>query len=329
MQEWINECDFDHNCDAPRRPLPTRILDLQDSTIRLLETTGENDRYVALSHCWGNSSTFTTTQDTLESRKLGFGLNDLPQTFHDAVKLTRLLGIRYLWIDSLCIIQGDKADWRTEGSKMCEIYHGAYLTICAARASDDREGFLSKRLSKHMFVTIDRGRGATSRVYLAIDRGRPTGRSGEPENEPLNQRGWTFQERFLSGRKLTFCKEEMFWECQTHCRYEDGLNGPGTAGRTDFQTQSLQPVEAADGKVDFGGWRDAVSRYSARILTYDTDKLPALSGLASYVAQKRGNSYCAGLWMEDLPGAFFWVANRNCSRPKEWRAPSWSWASVK
>lgn len=63
-------------------------------------------------------------------------LSDLPPLFQDAIIITRQLGLRYLWIDSLCIIQDSLRDWETEAAKMASIYQNSYVTISATDASN-------------------------------------------------------------------------------------------------------------------------------------------------------------------------------------------------
>ncbi|KAK8133486.1 hypothetical protein PG984_005498, partial [Apiospora sp. TS-2023a] len=123
--------------DEAGTELPTRILDLGDPTARnlaLLESKGMRREYCALSYCWGppNSQTFLTTAETLHQRLQRIEFDALPKTFQDAVQITRGLGMRYLWIDGLCIIQGDKHDWETEAGHMGAVYENACLVIAAS-----------------------------------------------------------------------------------------------------------------------------------------------------------------------------------------------------
>jgi hypothetical protein len=146
--------------------LPTRLLDLQllpnRNTIlthkgdwRLLfklksckliqNAAGERGQYVALSYCWGNHLAYTTTKDNIERHKRMIPFSDLPRTLQDAMFLVRYLGLRYIWIDCLCIVQDDKADWEREAARMADVYSKSYLSIAATRASHCDEGFLHPR----------------------------------------------------------------------------------------------------------------------------------------------------------------------------------------
>ncbi|EGZ72613.1 HET-domain-containing protein, partial [Neurospora tetrasperma FGSC 2509] len=165
MRSWLWQCVDDHpkcrtalsgeifgfgsqNSSLDVSKLPFRVLDVGSPgslLVKLVETTTETPRapYVALSHCWGppDKQPLKTTLHTIgDHMHPGIPLDRLPQTFADAVWVTRELGIRYLWIDSLCIIQDSPADWETESQKMGSIYEGATLTLGAAYARNSSEG---------------------------------------------------------------------------------------------------------------------------------------------------------------------------------------------
>ncbi|KAF0320296.1 het domain-containing protein [Colletotrichum asianum] len=115
-----------------------------DPRLVLHASSEEIGNYVALSHCWGPEQLHPpeTTWSNLRQRQECIDLTTLPSTFRDAVLVTRNLGVQYLWIDSLCIVQDDTADWQTESSKMAGYYSNAYLVISAAQAEDSTQGFL-------------------------------------------------------------------------------------------------------------------------------------------------------------------------------------------
>ncbi|KAL5326255.1 hypothetical protein ACEPPN_007393 [Leptodophora sp. 'Broadleaf-Isolate-01'] len=143
-RSWIDKCDKTHSCKPQNQALPSRVLVIDESSssgkIQLLETRGFIGRYVALSHCWGLSHRIVTTKANLNDMKRGIVVEDLPRTFRDAVVITHLLGIIYLWIDSLCIIQDDAQDWEREAALMGDVYANSYLTIAASSSTDDSSG---------------------------------------------------------------------------------------------------------------------------------------------------------------------------------------------
>ena len=147
IESQIASCEQEHVCCVPlgESPLPKRVLDVQDVSglIKLIETAGgDKTAYTALSHCWGASPrVLKTTHYNIQSHLSGIPWTDLPRTFQDVIALTRCLGIRCIWIDSLCIMQGDTLDWEIQSSKMGQIYSSSFLCI-AATGSEDSDGGL-------------------------------------------------------------------------------------------------------------------------------------------------------------------------------------------
>ncbi|ORY03326.1 heterokaryon incompatibility protein-domain-containing protein [Clohesyomyces aquaticus] len=124
--------------------LPNRVLELDGSPdhgirVRLFESNGKHVRYVCLSYCWGlTGCALKTASQNLDAHKNGIPFSHLSRTFQDAVVFTQWLGIRYLWIDALCIIQDSKRDRELESSRMASIYEHSYLTLSAAKAFQER-----------------------------------------------------------------------------------------------------------------------------------------------------------------------------------------------
>ena len=144
MKTWIQECRQNHETCLKNLEnfLPTRLLDLQafetGDDIRLvsieLKDFKDEDfqpEYIALSHCWGppEMHPITTTKENLEERMTRIFIDGLSNTFRDAVRITRELGERYLWIDSICIIQDGSDDWIEQSALMADIYGRAYVKI--------------------------------------------------------------------------------------------------------------------------------------------------------------------------------------------------------
>jgi hypothetical protein len=160
---------------------------------------GEQGRYIALSHCWGQlkeGRKFCTYQCNLQDRYKSIDFKKLPKTFQDAVIVTRGLGKRFLWIDSLCIIQEDKDDWGKESKKMETVFGSAYCTIAASSAKNSTEGFLNPRLlnqSRRQCVRVSNTLDTALYICENIDNFHRDMEEGE-----LNKRGWVLQERALS-----------------------------------------------------------------------------------------------------------------------------------
>ena len=273
--------------------------------------------------------------ETLESRKQGIRIDELPQTFQDAIAVTRGLGIQYIWIDSLCIIQNDNLDWQRESAKMTTVYRRAHIVIGASNATADSEGFLCTRATP----TISLG---LIHVKLLPPYPKRLVTTLDPVSaEPLSTRAWCLQERYLPRRMLLVGKDQMYWECSEMIASEDGdcvprdgdhfeqikktaaidLSITGISGRS--------PGETTD--INYFDWYETVKEYAQRHITKGSDRLPALGGLARALYGATSDKYFAGIWQKGLIEGLLWCradGMQALSSPAVYRAPSWSWASV-
>lgn len=226
LSEWIRRCDDDHHPPADSGFVPTRLLAVGDEKSRRVHLVcnlrEKLVHYVALSHRWGTLNQKqpvevkfpTTNKESIDKIRKGIDDTDLPQTFLDAVIITRKLGVKYLWIDSLCILQkfedGDsesKEDWNKESKLMEQVFSSAYFTIAASCADHRFHGFLKPRTPRQ-FVTMAAEDGAQFHICEVIDNFDRDVEQGE-----LNKRGWVLQERALSRRTIHFTKTQTYWEC--------------------------------------------------------------------------------------------------------------------
>ena len=263
--------------------------------------------------------------------KDGFEPEQAPATFRDAIKVARALGTRYLWIDSLCIIQNDREDWERESSRMGDIYEKAYLTIAASQATGDDEGFLMQRPPVAHSLRMISPDGDAANVHL-----RPQQNSYDSD-DALQSRAWTLQERYLSRRKLRFLKNKILWECQCTSWDEteqDPLDLSGSEYHPEYTMGSLLDRSSDQDDHSYNSWYSLATDYSSRQLSRRSDKLPALSGLAGSVAAQTKFRYCAGIWWENIGYGICWEAcgeehdDSSPRRPDHYIAPSWSWTSV-
>jgi hypothetical protein len=216
MWAWVEACNNHHpDCLQGARKvtqLPTRLLDLnslpkgtdfesvqgdprallKNTAFRLVENSpGSEGQYIALSYCWGKGLPFTTTSKNLQKHKENGGIAyiQLPETLRDAIFLVRYLGIRYLWADCLCIVQGDKADWEREASRMADVYSNAYLTIAATRASHCGEGFLhARKVKERRVVSFADKEGSFDLYFYYDDLTMSPGSMGSVIDESINMR---------------------------------------------------------------------------------------------------------------------------------------------
>jgi hypothetical protein len=332
--------------------LPTRVLEIIRDTSRprlvLREAadfgTTQAVPFVALSHCWGTGIPFCTTKSNLEHHKTGILLNKLPSTFLDTVAIVSRLGLRYIWIDSLCIVQDDREEWAREAAKMAKVYGDAHLVIGAARADSDMQGFLGLREQPES-VKMPNTDGEQVILQLQPTEGRRWIINWEDPmvDEPLTQRAWCLQERFLANRMLLYGTHQAFWECNARRASEDGdefysdtyaspldrILRTAKIASSIFARASHDMYDRESGITNHAGWHTLLESYTRRAITRDSDRLPALGGLRDRVGGASGDEYLYGIWKSACVEGLAWCGEAAALRPpRGYAAPSWSWASV-
>ncbi|KAF2827622.1 HET-domain-containing protein [Ophiobolus disseminans] len=325
-RKFLNNCQEGHEiCHKRTATLPTRVIDVgTKSPIKLVKLywsdVDETGQYAALSYCWGGHQPLTTTTSTAQDITDGLLFSRLPRTLQDAMIVTLELGLRYIWIDSLCIIQDDPSDLGREIAKMAETFQGAFVTISAASSSSVHLGFLSDQHT-------------TPRTRIAVPWKSPNVEDGtilveqsrtayDPTEDPINLRAWTLQEHILPRRMLVFGTRELWWTCEKEVRFDS------LPTRRIHNVPVVQRKSGSD-RYSLEYWRLIVRDYTRRFLTYPNDKLSAIAGVADLYSQFFNSRYLAGLWEQALLSELMWCSNRSdISRPLAQRAPTWSWASV-
>lgn len=311
------------------------VIDVQAWLLNGTLSLSEVSRYCTLSCRWGDTAHNCVLKAPF-ARQISINIESMPQTFRDAIETTRGLGIRFLWIDALCIIQpdacGDDVDWNAEGPRMGSIYHNAVCTISATAALSATCGFLLKtdseriravpcKVTQHMYDGDARTRWLLP-FYLIF--------GNAVTFSALNERGWVTQEQLLSRRILHFTLQGVFWEC---CRRK--MHGHSSVSHVrDYCPLSwnVSSFEFGDGRR-WKEWMTFVEHYSGTEFTNPEDRLIALSSLARVVDRNRKyeDSYCAGLWRNSLLDDLLWMRLElpSSDTPKRMSiAPSWSWASL-
>lgn len=249
--------------------------------------------------------------------------------------MTRRLGVRYMWIDSLCICQDDVKDWERESSRMAAVYSNAYLTIAATGSSDADGGLFFDRPSRPYLRTAF---GSPSEaiggdmLIFPLDTSKDMERKSlvNMKGEPLTSRGWAFQERVLARRVLHFARDQICLECLDETVYEDGLSWP-------FRYHTIHDLANLGIKTYIRrAWYYLLIHYGNRKLTFPSDKMPALSGIAKVYADMLDDEYVAGIWRRYMIEEMCWAIGERPHPPyrpalevdNDYRAPSWSWASV-
>ncbi|KAL6879042.1 heterokaryon incompatibility domain-containing protein [Trichoderma novae-zelandiae] len=332
VTQFLNETS-DFAKDLPKslvRELPTRLLHLTPGspgpTVRLIDGANAsldvNTPYIALSHSWGNTMPIQLVVSRLSEFANGIAISDLPATFRDAAALTLALGVSYLWIDSLCIVQDSASDWLREAQRMASVYAFSHLAIAASASKNPTTGLSPSPRPRTVIVR------PTWTGYIqewGLQPGQ-TLRITNPWNQefgntivsaPLNRRGWTFQEYALSPRVLHCTDGEWWW------------NGIGDGI---YRETSIEPIRFFTG----------LGSYNQRALTKRKDKLVAFGAVAQIFGQVTGlpvdtpGEYAAGTWRSYLPFGLHWAVGENAERyvlqpgaeDEDYVIPSWSWASM-
>lgn len=294
--------NHDPSCSMTEHPwLPKRVLSLGSSTtdVHLLELDVRSRcQYVALSYCWGTESPqSSSTRETIASYRQNIPWDTLPSVFQDAIKVTQRLGLKFLWIDALCIQQDDRSDWEHHAAEMADIYGNATLTISAASSSDPSRSFLSQK-SPLDTASIDIVHSDVASTKVTA-RKMPYGLHSANRHDPVDSRAWTYQETYLSRHTLLFTAHEIQWRCQTLLACEC------------LTTAFNRPILSKPDQVTLPDWFRVVSEYSQRSFTYKSDRLPAITGIAKTFdktfRQVAGSStYVVGNWREHMIPCLHW-----------------------
>ncbi|KAK0623835.1 heterokaryon incompatibility protein-domain-containing protein [Immersiella caudata] len=354
LQEWLATCLQHPRCcqtlsgveklDPYNAMLPTRCINVTGERLLLEETSKITGSYLTLSHRWTEEaeSSQTTRLNVQERQDAGFEVGGLPKAFQDAIWLAQQLSIPYLWIDSICIIQGhESTDWAAEAGKMAGYYQASLFTIAAAHS----EGLFpsptppfGRRLARVPF--FDRAKGGKQRGYFYVYPSRPldTDYDADVRNGILLRRGWVFQEWLLSRRLVTFAPTGIYFDCQsefTKNSLGDRLGIPKDPSQYAFLIKPLVKLDRQERLED--SWFDIVEAFSALELTFpQKDRLLALSGIATEFSAAIGSlrpvfdPFICGLWLQDMYRGLLWQARRKYNkhaRMDSW-IPSWSWASL-
>ncbi|KAH7230880.1 heterokaryon incompatibility protein-domain-containing protein [Fusarium tricinctum] len=284
------------------------------------------DRYTALSYCWGGDQELQLNAKTKVTLVNGISVSSLPRTIRDAVLVTQNLRLQFIWVDCLCIHQDNPQDIALQITQMPEIYKNSWITISAARARHNNEGFLH-----------DASLPPISEPAFRLPFACPDGKLGSVIlssglfRSPIDTRAWTLQEYILSCRVLQFTNAGLHWTCREHV----GFRQDDACLALDYLLPFRDSYSMFQGLYETNRacrhWMNIVKEYTKRELTYALDKLPAISGVAQVWAQALSDSYLAGLWLSHLPGALLWRSaqpHRQPQQPAEYLAPTWSWASL-
>ena len=341
-RKWLHKCLSGHeNCTAGARSLPnvpTRLIEIDGSDaqplLRLVEKASHprKEKYMTLSHCWGTADFLTLRESCLNDMRKDIVWSALPKTFQDAVTVTMWFKIKYLWIDSLCIIQDSYQDWERESKFMKHVYKNSLLTIAATSAVDATGGLFVHRnpdVVRSCRVRARWSRGgrelAGDYLYLDTDLWRR-----EILESPLMKRAWVCQERLLSPRMLHFGRSQMFWECQDRGACETFPENLSFGIHRSPSRESKRLLVFKGGDFLINHWNPVIERYSTCNLTKMSDKCVAFAGIVEVFQDFAQSTYFAGLWRHNLEQQLLWAVEhvRPAGRTQSYIAPSWSWLSI-
>ncbi|WQF87647.1 Putative heterokaryon incompatibility [Colletotrichum destructivum] len=366
LRQWLQDCDENHaRCCSDNNPgsyparTPTRLIDVGPKgweTVRLLETGSSQQvedpskpvrfEYIALSHPWGDRALhqhFCTTRDNINDHMNRISDDSLPATFKDAIRIARELNVRYLWIDSLCIVQGEDGDFEDEAQHMETVFSSALCVIAANSATGTSDGFLKQRPDRTVVVVA---RPSESPFYIceAIDDFQSDVVEGA-----LSKRGWVLQERALARRTIYFTSRQVYWECGEGIRCETltRMKNSQAAFLGDARFPNVATGSSKGGQIRL--YESLYTRYSRLQFSDIRDRPIAIAGLEQRLVRAFNTEGGYGvferyfgrglLWRRDpddlqtaLERIDFSPTHRQQQQQQRLRSslvPSWSWMAYK
>jgi hypothetical protein len=324
LKHWIDECSYNHpRCRVRDQPniksiLPSRLINVSIPGQPWLALTSRHHKckldYVALSHRWGSLPMPKLLRNNKKALRRTIDPSTLPLVFVEAIDLCHYLGIKYLWIDALCIVQDDENDCAREIKRMGEIYNHAFCNISTVAAAEQPVGLF-----------VEGNALVTSAFPVRIERinhdedclAFPRISVEQINYSNLMKRGWILQERLLSRRTILF-GEQLSWECTELLANELLPNGVPSYGYTPpswgedapFRLNTLVSFNPP-GHQKNECWYQLVSKYTACDLSFEQDIFPAISGLARRYKEVFKDRYLAGLWRSDMVHGLLWCVIRN------------------
>jgi hypothetical protein len=307
--------------------------------------------------CWGDRPSWPkclTTRSNYKNQLSGIPRATLPRSFQEAMIATRKLGFEYIWIDSICIIQGpDKEDWKQEALLMSEVYSNAIITLSILHSDNANGGAFNQRDSSdliHLFDVTFQESTFPLYAHAIPDERNVIGTKlswgvGNTTGYPLLSRAWCFQERLVAPRVLFFSYDEVIWSCHTGMVFEADRFPPTERHGWPLEThRSLSTMferrggwPNTDNSTNLGPWKPwkgvwnlLREVYTTLHLSYPGDRLPAIAAIAQHFSRHDPqDQYIGGLWKSTLITDLLWIPSRTinyCSFP-EYVAPTWSWVS--
>lgn len=342
IRDWISTCERYHGNSCRHIYNATKIAQhrpniLIDTWRKCLTKQTTDEPYVALSYVWGNAQNLKTLQANLQDFQTAGSLarediaGQIPRCIQDAIALTEHLHQRYLWVDSLCIVQDDEKTSHCEITKMASIYANATLTIVAAGGNDANYGLRGIR-------GVSCPRSHPQRIAKLSNGAHIMKRDFPKLKEAMwSKRGWTFQEILFSQRKLIFCDNSLMWSCSCDELHEH----VGSHHHKGIQRDPLlgvrvslpaQPELFNNTWPDLLGYQRLVLDFNRRALTYPEDVVDAFSGVTTPLSDVFLGGFLYGIPTMFFDVALLWMTDSTLKRRiptrgtgSEANLPSWSW----
>lgn len=338
-RKWLKSCRECHTLcrqGPENRSPPSRLVEIRRDGARLIETHGGRYEYCALSYCWGKTDFKGATQERMAEYLVALPVASIPSTITDAFEVAAALGFRHIWVDALCIIQDDEADWLVEARNMSSVYEGAALTLAASSAlSCQGSLFVTREHARYPLIPFEFAGVTLCPVKFADDF---------VYNRPWRRRAWTMQEESLARRVLYWDQLMLSWICREAQWYEWGREKRSEQSMMlkwsskppsiiSFSNRLLLGCSGDD--LVYAHWRRACRDYWARSVTLSRDWPVAMLGMASIAQQMLPNDRLVwGMWERKLLEDMLWTwtkpvwDNTELSAiPRNAYAPTWSWFS--
>ncbi|KAB8231275.1 HET domain-containing protein [Aspergillus alliaceus] len=348
FERWKKLCQQEHGgkCSQIFKGTPNiqpRVIDVER---RCLTFADGDAQWVCLSYVWGKAKTLRLLKENIEAFSMPGSLAPevLPNIIEDALQVTKGLGERYLWVDSLCIVQDDDQDKAKFISRMDSIYTLATVVIISSTCTDAntrlpgvKPGSRSQEQEPFRIrdVTLVQSLDPVLGVKVDLRTGRAVGYLGETV---WDTRAWTLQERFLASRSLVFTAEQVFWECEEAFWCEDSFREIPSISpdphRTSLCGGELNLSWNSDIVTLDHFYRVLLEDYSGRSLSFDSDGLNAFLGIIGALERSMGMTFFWGMPTAFLESALAWGHRshklrrrrgvQTLSQNKD-QFPSWSW----
>jgi hypothetical protein len=336
VKRWINLCKHEHGAVCNRsetgKSPAKRLLDVEKNCV----VDGPNvDEYLALSYVWGMAAQFMLTKDVVnDSTKEGFFSSigtKIPQSIRDAMQVCRNIGVRHLWVDALCIVQDDEQDKSDQLGLMDEIYGHALAVLIVAAGDGAEYGIPGMGQRTRALINCEE---AVNGKILMTSLASTT---NSAKRSHWNTRAWTYQEYILGNRLLVFTETYVFFRC-AQAIFRDGELLSATKEPSPVPAQSsddwisVTANDIPEGMDPKEVWEQyyhgLLAFYFRRNMKFDTDSLPAFSGVLKVLSRRLG-PFHHGLPKRYFGRSLLWNDAHHGIFERRKCFPSWSWAGWK